>query len=336
MGSAQADYKTVRFSGKERDATGLYYYGYRYYQPWAGRWLSADPAYTVDGLNLYSMVHNNPGTHADSNGLMTSSSQDAPEPHRSSTLRIKAKGLLNFPPNEAGIVAQALTTAADALRKVVERGQPSRDSRMEIFFGPQYGVMVPRIVESWKRLERVVAAYATPAIGYPKIDRATRPDSTVLAQVLKKDVEGKIFIFDNFFSKTISDQTRAATIIHEISHLKRVPGIPSASASTRDFFYLADNIPMQDSHNVAYLGELTTIEVADPISFFYEIAILNNYEIIRIEEQTMHYKEHGRSAQLSLSDAVSTFKKNDYLRAHITSKNADSIAYSVMTLAHWL
>ncbi|MGT3828656.1 RHS repeat-associated core domain-containing protein, partial [Enterobacter kobei] len=53
--AVEADYKTVRYSGKERDATGLYYYGYRYYQPWAGRWLSADPAGTVDGLNLFRM-----------------------------------------------------------------------------------------------------------------------------------------------------------------------------------------------------------------------------------------------------------------------------------------
>nr|WP_254867002.1 RHS repeat-associated core domain-containing protein [Salmonella enterica] len=29
----------------------MYYYGYRYYQPWAGRWTSADPAGAVDGLN---------------------------------------------------------------------------------------------------------------------------------------------------------------------------------------------------------------------------------------------------------------------------------------------
>ncbi len=58
----EASYKTVRYSGKERDATGLYYYGYRYYQPWAGRWLSADPAGTVDGLNLFRMVRNNPVT----------------------------------------------------------------------------------------------------------------------------------------------------------------------------------------------------------------------------------------------------------------------------------
>lgn len=68
--TVEADYKTVRYAGKERDATGLYYYGYRYYQPWAGRWLSADPAGTVDGLNLFRMVRNNPVTFFDANGLV--------------------------------------------------------------------------------------------------------------------------------------------------------------------------------------------------------------------------------------------------------------------------
>ena len=62
------DYKTHRYSGKERDATGLYYYGYRYYQPWAGRWLSSDPAGTIDGLNLFRMVRNNPVTLRDDDG----------------------------------------------------------------------------------------------------------------------------------------------------------------------------------------------------------------------------------------------------------------------------
>ncbi|WP_283258178.1 RHS repeat protein [Photorhabdus luminescens] len=65
----EASYKTIRYSGKERDATGLYYYGYRYYQPWAGRWLSADPAGIIDGLNLYRMVRNNPVTQFDVQGL---------------------------------------------------------------------------------------------------------------------------------------------------------------------------------------------------------------------------------------------------------------------------
>jgi insecticidal toxin complex protein TccC len=69
-------YKSVRYSGQERDATGLYYYGYRYYQPWSGRWLSADPAGTVDGLNLYRMVRNNPTTLWDDNGLAPKKAED--------------------------------------------------------------------------------------------------------------------------------------------------------------------------------------------------------------------------------------------------------------------
>lgn len=63
-------YKTYRYSGKERDATGLYYYGFRYYQPWVGRWLNPDPADIIDGLNIYRMVRNNPVNNKDIHGLM--------------------------------------------------------------------------------------------------------------------------------------------------------------------------------------------------------------------------------------------------------------------------
>lgn len=65
----EADYKTVRYSGKERDSSGLYYYGHRYYAPWLYRWISADPAGTVDGLNLFCMVGNSPVRYADESGL---------------------------------------------------------------------------------------------------------------------------------------------------------------------------------------------------------------------------------------------------------------------------
>ncbi|MBW4680589.1 MAG: hypothetical protein KME19_10790 [Microcoleus vaginatus WJT46-NPBG5] len=61
--------KEYRYSGKERDdATGLYYYGARYYVPWLGRWLKSDPAGTVDGLNLYVFVSGNPITYRDQYG----------------------------------------------------------------------------------------------------------------------------------------------------------------------------------------------------------------------------------------------------------------------------
>jgi insecticidal toxin complex protein TccC len=62
------DYKTVRYSGKERDATGLYYYGFRFYISWLQRWLNPDPAGEIDGLNFYRMVRNNPLTFFDELG----------------------------------------------------------------------------------------------------------------------------------------------------------------------------------------------------------------------------------------------------------------------------
>lgn len=64
----EASYKTIRYSGKERDASGLYYYGYRYYAPWLQRWINPDPWGEIDGLNIYCMVSNNPVTHADEDG----------------------------------------------------------------------------------------------------------------------------------------------------------------------------------------------------------------------------------------------------------------------------
>lgn len=67
--NTEAKYKVIRYSGKERDATGLYYYGYRYYMPWMGKWLNPDPAGTVDGLNIYAFVGNNPMVYRDLEGL---------------------------------------------------------------------------------------------------------------------------------------------------------------------------------------------------------------------------------------------------------------------------
>lgn len=64
----EASYKTVRYSGKERDATGLYYYGFRYYAPWLHRWLNPDPAGDIDGLNAFGFVGNSPIMNIDADG----------------------------------------------------------------------------------------------------------------------------------------------------------------------------------------------------------------------------------------------------------------------------
>ncbi|WP_311196683.1 RHS repeat-associated core domain-containing protein [Pseudomonas brassicacearum] len=66
----EVSYKTIRYSGKEMDVSGLYYYGARYYAPWLQRWVSADPVGDVDGLNLYGFVGNNPLGYIDHEGGM--------------------------------------------------------------------------------------------------------------------------------------------------------------------------------------------------------------------------------------------------------------------------
>ena len=80
-GSAiEASYKTRRYSGKERDSSGLYDYGLRYYAAWLMRWINPDPAGDRDGLNRYRFVGNNPVTQRDEQGLMNTPKQpDRPD-----------------------------------------------------------------------------------------------------------------------------------------------------------------------------------------------------------------------------------------------------------------
>ncbi|MEE1926410.1 RHS repeat-associated core domain-containing protein [Pseudomonas sp. 148P] len=75
--AVEAGYKTRRYSGRERDSTGLYNYGLRYYAPWLARWISPDPAGDVDGLNRYRMARNNPLRFRDEQGLMPVDRQEA-------------------------------------------------------------------------------------------------------------------------------------------------------------------------------------------------------------------------------------------------------------------
>lgn len=71
----EVDYKTIRYSGKELDRSGFYYYGERYYAPWLGRWTQPDRHGIADGLNLYCMTHNNPINFVDQQGAVTTPPQ---------------------------------------------------------------------------------------------------------------------------------------------------------------------------------------------------------------------------------------------------------------------
>jgi RHS repeat-associated protein len=69
-GPNAADF-AYRFSTKPVDAaTGLYYYGYRWYDPYTGRWINRDPIEESGGVNLYGFVGNQATQKSDFLGLV--------------------------------------------------------------------------------------------------------------------------------------------------------------------------------------------------------------------------------------------------------------------------
>jgi RHS repeat-associated protein len=66
-----------RFSTKVFDeTTGLSYYGYRFYAPSLGRWLTRDPIGELGGINLYGFMDNNPVNYTDPFGLRNEENQN--------------------------------------------------------------------------------------------------------------------------------------------------------------------------------------------------------------------------------------------------------------------
>ncbi|WP_018079022.1 RHS repeat-associated core domain-containing protein [Thiobacillus denitrificans] len=59
----------LKYTGREDDGTGLYYYRARYYDPVIGRFASEDPLGFEAGINFYAYVGNNPVNANDPDGM---------------------------------------------------------------------------------------------------------------------------------------------------------------------------------------------------------------------------------------------------------------------------
>lgn len=59
-----------QYTGRDRDATGLYFYRARYYNSSLGRFISEDPIGLAGGLNTYAYVGGSPVAYTDPSGLL--------------------------------------------------------------------------------------------------------------------------------------------------------------------------------------------------------------------------------------------------------------------------
>jgi RHS repeat-associated protein len=138
-GSSSAS--SQKYTGREDDGTGLYFYRNRYYHPALGRFISEDPIGIIGGINLYAYVDNNPISYSDPFGLVKPSPQAALEaaisrgdveavkmliesgevsgPAAQSALR--GAELAGKATGETGELAQALNRSQKAVKNAIEQ-----------------------------------------------------------------------------------------------------------------------------------------------------------------------------------------------------------------------
>ncbi|MHA6194575.1 RHS repeat domain-containing protein [Pseudomonas wadenswilerensis] len=137
----EAGYRTLRYSGKERDASGLYYYGARYYRADWQRWLNPDPAGAVDGLNLYRMVGNSPVNRRDVDGRQGFDVLDDEETRmEASGTRLQALGLDNFPADMHQAARRSLQVARGLLGNTIAGLQRPPDEQMQRALNSTFGM----------------------------------------------------------------------------------------------------------------------------------------------------------------------------------------------------
>ena len=103
-----------RFSTKYQDAeTGLLYYGYRFYDPITGRWLSRDPIEEEGGLNLYGFVRNDGVNFFDADGRITVTTVTENPVTKCGSSSVDFKFALDKAAPNVGYIVQKVTITRD-------------------------------------------------------------------------------------------------------------------------------------------------------------------------------------------------------------------------------
>ncbi|MBS4087607.1 RHS repeat domain-containing protein [Pseudomonas rustica] len=325
-------YKSVRYSGKERDLSGLYHYGYRYYAPWLCRWINPDPAGSVNGLNLYCFVGNYPVGNSDKDGRYYEGRNDEFEARLISSGKvILARGLSEFPQPPADIMRAQMQEAGsiyEGAQHALYSNLRGSKNVLQSYFGSSYRNITTRLLSYFASGE-ILARHYQEAAGDGKFIGAISIDAPFTAMVAPADNYGRVVVDMDF----VSNRELPAVLAHELSHLIRVDGINVVGAGTMDNFYLGtlypfllgssatpDSITHQDISELILSGGLT-VEYMDTFPG-------SGSDFSRTVESYMGIAGAGAS----LSDAVSLFNSNPDLRAEMSVKNADSVAYSAKSL----
>ena len=329
----EAKYKTVRYSGKERDASGLYYYGFRYYAPWLQHWINPDPAGNVNGLNFFCFVVNAPITHTDVDGRIYKEKGDITELIMEAFgYTIHYRGLSEFPESQREYLIKSLEEAHEVYKNALHiiKSNPEQTTPvMRSFFGYEHKKVTPRIIESWEKIHSLISEYKG-GLGEDKFIGVTSATMPTQAFVSDDDPHGRIAIDLN----NMNTSELPLVIGHEVSHLKDISGSKTKGPHTNDYYYLFNlsasdlalggNTLNQNAHQA--VAEIITGGGMNPV-YFSRFEQLSNGFINRIK--SLH---PSPESIMDLQGALNEFNRNPGIAAEISAENADSLTFSAYRL----
>ncbi|MGT3828646.1 RHS repeat-associated core domain-containing protein, partial [Enterobacter kobei] len=301
------------------------------YQPWAGRWLSADPAGTVDGLNLFRMCRNNPVTFNDLTGTITNFNYDF---KGLSALNKGLESLSFIERSQYGTdhIMEQLEKSSEILGGAIQRlekrnlDKSTKKTIRDVFaFTSSRGkIKTSRFKEELKNkfIEMKKSLDWNIANKGEELRFLNDPNSGegVLAYVYPKTPAKKNIIYlsekfvkekNHYSSSELNYMDNLATLIHEVSHFQ----------NTEDYFYAAQpkttnideyfNITTKSLHNFNKI-----IGTADDPNLKENIAAYS----------TIGYDNPAASAKNKFYEGKSRLK--------IALNNADHIAVLALRLGH--
>ncbi|WP_276307077.1 RHS repeat-associated core domain-containing protein, partial [Kosakonia sacchari] len=213
---------------------------------WAGRWLSADPAGTVDGLNLFRMVRNNPITFFDEEGKEAQRAII----DREGKIQYTHIGSEAYPFDDEQVLYArtiAINIVDEAIKKLSEK-KLSSDTKLkirEIFSGASSKGKIKTSRFRDELLARFTAIKKHLSESYILFDprgSETLPEGA-RAYVFHDEAKKHIFLTENYM-KNLGSINSLQTFIHEASHfsgVERVPGskyeILYKDRGTQDYYY---------------------------------------------------------------------------------------------------
>ncbi len=331
-----AQYKTIRYSGKERDATGLYYYGYRYYAPWLQCWICPDPAGPVNGLNIFCFVSNKCVSVSDVDGRYYPSENDQIEREIiPSGSVIVARGLHEFSSAQSSSIRSELLGAMSffsGAQNAVHSGYMENTNILQGYFSQEYSSVMSKVLESMRRGEGLAREYHSPR-GHGKFLGFSGGGENINARVHAWDFYGRIAINVS----PIGDVPFRAVLGHELLHLNRSSGMVTIGPNSVDHFYLnhhaqwALNSPVRQ-YEIPQQG-ISEVIMGGGLTMQYLKAFTSDHrDFIFTVGEYMSKMHPGIVFKGDLEDAVEFFNVSPNLRARMASENSDSITFAAISL----